>query len=182
MSDRKERGFVAAGSLVRPGWLGRGARLVLGVVILYAILPVIPAFAFFRDAPAPPDDIGLWILAALLFLASRDVVNLGLGVRWGRWPQLGILVLTGVAVAASAIFYGRAWGPPAGILFYVWLVGTAVALGVAFVLSAFLGTPGCEMRSYADLRARLRGRDASEHYCPGGIDVVDRFEQRVRKR
>jgi hypothetical protein len=106
----------------------------------------------------------------------RDVIDLGLSVRWGQKAQLVTLVLAGMAIAADLIFFGRFWAPPLGFLFAAWFLLIALPLGFALVLAAILGTPGCEMRAYSALLARLQGHPASEHYCPGGIDFVDRWE------
>jgi hypothetical protein len=178
MTESRENSYVPAGTLPRPRWLGRGLRLVLGAVILLSAFSVGVAFHSYGETEAVPDSIGLWVLAAVLFLSMRHQINLGLGVTWGRQAQLVTAVLAALAIALDFILYGRLWAPPLGILFYVWLLVSALPLGIALILSALLATPGCEMRSYAHLLARLRGRDASEHYCPGGIDIVDRWEAR----
>jgi hypothetical protein len=107
----------------------------------------------------------------------RDVIDLGLSVRWGQKAQLVTLGFAGIAIAADLIFFGRFWAPPLGFLFAAWFLLIALPLGLALVLAAILGTPGCEMRSYSALLARLQGHSASEHYCPGGIDFVDRWER-----
>jgi hypothetical protein len=178
MAGSRENLYVPAGTLPRPRWLGRGLRLVLGAIILLSAFSVGVAFHSYGETEAVPDSIGLWVLAAVLFLSMRHQINLGLGVSWGRQAQLAIAVLAVLAIALDFILYGRLWAPPLGILFYVWFLVSALPLGVALILSALLATPGCEMRSYAHLLARLQGRDASEHYCPGGIDIVDRWEAR----
>lgn len=60
---------------------------------------------------------------------------------------------------------------------FVWLVYLFTHLGSAFVLSAMLGTPGCEMRSFHDLYARLTGKSVKEHICPiGPLGPIDRWE------
>ncbi|MEJ2326576.1 MAG: hypothetical protein P8186_02845 [Anaerolineae bacterium] len=178
MTESRKNSYVPAGTLPRPRWLGRGLRLVLGAVILLSAFSVGVTFQYFENAQAIPDSIGLWVLVAVLFLSMRHEINLGLGVSWGRHAQLAIVVLAVLAIALDFILYGRVWASPLGILFYFWFLVSALPLGVALVLSSLLATPGCEMRSYAHLLARLQGRDASEHYCPGGIDIVDRWEAR----
>ena len=181
MIEPPERGFVAPGTLVRPGLLGRVFRLGLGVLILLGMLPIVQDFTYFRDVTTVPGNVTLWIFSAIILSATHHVVNLGLGVSWGRWPQIVVVALAVIAIALDLLFYGRLWAPPLGILYFVWIVVIAIPLGVAFVISGLLGTPGCEMRGFADLWARLRRQDASEHYCPGGIDFVDRWEARFRK-
>ena len=50
-------------------------------------------------------------------------------------------------------------------------------LGVSFVLSASLGTPGCEMRSFHHLFSLMTGKPAAEHHCPvGPLSAIDKWE------
>jgi hypothetical protein len=172
--------YVPAGTLPKPGWVGRAVRLVLGALLLQGAFTIGMGFEQLRDARGVPDSIILWVVAALLFLSMREVIDLGLGVSWGRKAQMVTVLLAGLTIALDFVFYGRLWAPPLGILFYVWALLIALPLGIALVLAGLLGTPGCEMRAYAELLARLRGRSASEHYCPGGFDFVDRREARLR--
>lgn len=88
-----------------------------------------------------------------------------------------ILLLFGAAVLLDLLFYGRVWALPLGLTLFVWLM-VVYLLGAAFVLATVLGTPGCEMRSYAQLATKLRGGDAAEHFCPGGVDFADAWGKR----
>ena len=174
--DPRENSYVPPGALPKPGWLGRGIRLVFGALLLESAYSIGTAFHPLVYAPAVPVNVVLWILVGVLFFSMREVIDLGLGVRWGQKAQLVTLGLAGLAIAADFIFFGRLWAPPLGILFWAWFLLIAIPLGVALVLAAFMGTPGCEMRTYAALIAKLQGRSAAEHYCPGGMDFVDRWE------
>lgn len=167
--------YVPPGWLPKPGWPGRVIRFVLGVLLLNGALGIVEGFHQLVFTQQIPDSLILWVLAGLLFLSMRDVIDLGLRVRWGQKARVAVLVLAGVCIALDFIFYRRLWAPPLGLFFSLWFLLVAVPLGLALVLAAVLGTPGCEMRSYADLLARLRGQSAVEHYCPGGIDFVDRW-------
>ena len=60
---------------------------------------------------------------------------------------------------------------------WVWLLYVFSHLGLAFVLSGIIGTPGCEMRAYHDLYSRLTGVPTKEHYCPvGPLSPIDHWE------
>ena len=48
--------------------------------------------------------------------------------------------------------------------------------GISFVLSAALATPGCEMRAIPHLWTIVTGRATKEHYCPGFLDGLDKWE------
>ena len=49
-------------------------------------------------------------------------------------------------------------------------------LGLSFLLSAVIATPGCEMRAIPHLWTLLTGRATREHHCPGFLDSLDAWE------
>ena len=173
--NTQNQSYVPPGILPKPGWLGRGIRLGLGILLLLGAFGIVESFQQLVNAQRVPESIELWVFAGLLFISMRDVIDLGLTVRWGQKAQIAILLLAGICIGVGIIFYGRLWAPPLGLLFSIWCLSIAIPLGLALILAALLGTPGCEMRSYAHLLAWLRNRSAAEHYCPGGIDFVDRW-------
>ena len=84
-------------------------------------------------------------------------------------------------VAGAAIGYlndGTILGQPLWWASLVLMTYVFAHLGVSFLLSALLATPGCEMRAIPHLIAIVRGKSADEHYCPGFIDTVDRWERK----
>jgi len=167
--------------LPKPGWPGRVIRFVLGALVLNGAFGIGAGFRSLVYDRQPPENIGLWVFAVLLFLSMPHVINLGLSVQWGQKAQIATLILSGACIAADAVFYKRIWAPPVGLLLCIWCLLIAIPLGVALVLAAIFATPGCEMRTYAALLARLQGRSATEHYCPGGIDFIDRWAPHLKR-
>ena len=51
-------------------------------------------------------------------------------------------------------------------------------LSLSFLLSTAIATPGCEMRAIPHLWTLVTGRATKEHYCPGALDSIDRWETR----
>lgn len=163
--------FDEAGKLPRPGPIGRLVRFGMGAICTW--------WAWRLGWRADAGDLvlpayWLWFLFALLL--APYVVNIGLGVRWGAWPRIA----AAVAVAGAGLFGYLQTGSP--LQHPLWLAMNAVMLyvyghlGISFLLSASLATPGCEMRAIPQLLAILGRRDAAEHYCPGFIGNVDRWE------
>ena len=61
-----------------------------------------------------------------------------------------------------------------------WVYYWFVHLGFSFFLAAVLATPGCEMRSIPHLWTLITRRATKEHYCPGFLDRLDRWERERR--
>lgn len=105
------------------------------------------------------------------------VVNIGYGVNYGARPRYVLLGIWLVAAFAGYIAEGSPnseflWGTIEFTQIYIY-----GHLGLSFLLSAALATPGCEMRAIPHLFGKLSGSGSKEHYCPGFIDNIDRWEQ-----
>jgi hypothetical protein len=125
----------------------------------------------------PPSTWEWWAFMALGFWLLPYVVNIGFTRSWRRKPQIVLAIALALGVVVDLVLYGTWWAPPLGALVWVWLVYFSAHLGGSFLVSALIATPGCEMRSLTHLWTRLTGRDTQEHYCPGFIDSIDRWEQ-----
>ncbi len=86
-----------------------------------------------------------------------------------------LVLLAGAAVATGAGYAtaGTFDALPLNLYLWAWFAGFILLLGPAHVLSAIFATPGCEMRVYAQLLARLQGDEAEVAACPAGIDRFD---------
>lgn len=181
--DRCDNIFVESGTLVTPGWIGRLLRLGLGLALLKLFYDLL-RFEVIMDrgdtgltSSQAPDQVWFWVLAVWLFWILPFVVNIGFGVSWRRWPQAAVLAGAAFAMVSSLIGEGTIWSEPLGWVLLVWLLYESLHLGVSFVMSAVLATPGCEMRALAHLWTLVTGRRTSEHFCPSGfLDSLDRWE------
>jgi hypothetical protein len=116
-----------------------------------------------------------------LFLISY-VVNIGFSRAWKKWPaaaSAGVFLL----LAAYGYFtQGSFETVTLASAAWVWEFYLFAHLGLSFLLSALLGTPGCEMRALHDLYSRLTGRSTKEHFCPvGPLSAIDRWESGRRE-
>jgi hypothetical protein len=60
---------------------------------------------------------------------------------------------------------------------WVWSAYLYTHLGLSFIISALIATPGCEMRAFHDLYSRITGIQTKEHYCPvGPLHPIDQWE------
>lgn len=173
--NKIETFFEEPGSLLRPGIVGRTVRLLLGLVLIWSLYVLL---AFGRDilVDRTPPNINWWFYMALAFWLTPAVVSIGFTKNWKRKPQIAILTLAAVAVVIDLAFHGTWWAPPLGLFVWLWLIYFSAHLGLSFALAALLATPGCEMRAIPHLWTRLTGRETKEHYCPGFLDGLDRWE------
>ena len=167
----------APGSLARPGPVGRLVRLGFGALSLsyvYGLWDV--RHDLFTESGSIRPLIWNGILPGL-FLVSYTV-NIGLSRAWKKWPAI---ISAGFLLLTAGIVYLQSGVLETSMLATVilsWELYVFTHLGVSFVLSAVLGTPGCEMRSLHHLFSLLTGKPAAEHHCPvGPLSRIDRWEQ-----
>ena len=164
------------GSLPRPGPIGRVVRLAFGVLCLSYVVGLIDVTGdLFTNDGHIRSVVWSGILISL-FLISY-VINIGFSRAWKKWPALvsgGVLLVIGgigyvMEGTVETNFLAQAvWG---------WELYLFSHLGMAFIISALIATPGCEMRAFHDLYSRLTGFPTKEHYCPvGPLHPIDRWE------
>ena len=179
--DKLATHFAAPGSLPRPALLGRAVRFALGTWLLVAFYSLVVGGVGLLETE-PPAHWTFWVFTAFALWVTPAVVNIGFAKNWRRKPQLFLLAGAALAIVADLAFYGSWWGPPLGLLVWTWLLYFCAHLGVSFVLAAFIATPGCEMRALPHLWMLITGRATQEHYCPGFLDSLDRWELRWSAR
>lgn len=134
--------FVDAGSLPVPRWYGRLLRLLLGVAILFWLIPsliaVLPAL---RQTTAVPTSLSFWVIVLIALANVNHVVNLGLGRSWGRGAQIVSLTLLGGLALVSFVQTGNGWGPPVSIGLFTWLLAVYLPLGVPLCWLRFCQLP-----------------------------------------
>ncbi len=174
--------FQKPGSLERPGPVGRLTRFVFGVGCLYFVFSLL-AYCSERVISRVPDAPGLWVMMFLGFHLFSYIINIGFTCSWGRRPQL-LVIAAAMAMALLSLFSnGKLWGPPLGWFVFLWLLYVYVHLGISFILSSAIGTPGCEMRAIPYLWMMMSGHETAEHYCPAGpLSGIDAWEASWRKR
>jgi len=169
--------LVDEGSLTPPGPVGRVVRLALGIGCLYALYML---FLYHQSIIQRPisvlPNIALMVFAAIIII--NYVVNIGFGKSWGRWPSYISIAVALLLATVSWLAFGTPDHAMLGGALWLWLFYFFVHLGVSFILSAMIATPGCEMRAIPHLFRMITGRTAAEHHCPASfitrIDAWDR--------
>ena len=165
-----------AGSLPRPGPAGRIVRLAFGLLCASYVVGLIDISDDLMTLDGSIRPVVWNGILFGLFLVSY-IVNIGFSRAWKKWPAL--VSVAGLFVAAG-IGYMTQGTVESGVLarvVWVWELYVFSHLGIAFILAAVIGTPGCEMRAFHDLYSRLTGVPTEEHYCPvGPLSRIDRWE------
>ena len=169
--------LVNPGSLVRPGPIGRLVRAALGALCLYALWQIL---RFAETTLAEPfsslDNLAFLLFAPLCII--NYVVNIGFSKSWGHRPLIVSLAALALAAGVAYLITGSFDSPVFGLPLTLWLGYFYAHLGLAFVLSALIATPGCEMRSIPEILGRVSGRQSEEHHCPAAfITKIDEWEQ-----
>ncbi len=60
---------------------------------------------------------------------------------------------------------------------HIWQLYLSTHLGLAFLVSAVIATPGCEMRAFHHFYSLVTGNATKEHLCPvGPLHPIDQWE------
>ncbi len=174
MSEVKDYNFESAGTLTRPGWIGRIVRFGLAIICIYATLQVFRNYQEYVFNV--PEQSILWFMVLMAFFLLPPVINIGFGKILHSKPQSWFLMLFFASVYYGNIVEHSFWGLISGYLIFLLPLYVFGHLGISFLIASIIGTPGCEMRSIPHLWAILTGNQTDEHYCPGFIDGVDKWE------
>ena len=180
-TSKLDTDFKDHGTLRPPGPFGRVVRLGFGVLTLLPVVSLVPQARTLLGLSGMPTHFTWWLAVGLGLWVFPYVINIGFTVSWHGWPRTVALIVLATSVAIGFMVTGATWSPIAGGLFLVWIVYTFGHLSLSFLLSAAIATPGCEMRAIPHLWTVLTGRATKEHYCPGALDAIDRWEARRAK-
>ncbi len=166
------------GTLPRPGPVGRLARLVFGLMCLWYV------YGLLMIAGGNVSQTGnirpmIWNgMIPGLFLVSY-VVNIGYSRAWKKWPAIVSAITFTVVALVGYLTSGTVETATLARLIWGWELYVFAHLGLAFLLAATIGSPGCEMRAIHDLYSRITGTPTKEHCCPiGPLHSIDQWEAR----
>ena len=129
-----------SGTFARPGLIGRGLRAIAGLLILFAISPLIIQFR-----PGHTLSVGywgLWVGVAFAFWVVNDVVNVGLGRDFGQWPRYGLVGLPVLGSLGDYLVSGVWWADIISTVIAAELLFVLGYLGVSFLVGSVLAVPG----------------------------------------
>ncbi len=164
------------GSLPRPGPIGRLVRLAFGLTCAWYIQGLLVVSNQLMDSSGHVRSVVWNGIVVGLFLISY-VINIGYSRSWKKWPAIVsaalFLIVAGIGYITSASFQTEFLART----LWVWEIYLFSHLGLAFLISGVIVTPGCEMRAFHDLYTRVTGIPTKEHYCPvGPLHPIDQWE------
>lgn len=169
------------GTLPRPGPIGRMARLVLGGLCLWFVIGLVEIHDSMLDSQGSIRSLVWNGVLPGLFLISY-VVNIGFSRAWKKWPAAVSIIVLSAFAALAYMHEGSIETAYLARAIWLWELYVFAHLGLAFLLSGLIATPGCEMRAFHDLYSRLTGRPTKEHFCPvGPLHPIDQWESQRRQ-
>ncbi|MCW8875634.1 MAG: hypothetical protein OQJ89_13555 [Kangiellaceae bacterium] len=180
MMDTVKDAYQEHGSIEPPRIIGRIVRLLLGVVCLDLVRQIVDDIPGMIERGWPVNLVAICTVFLGLYLL-RPVLNLGFTLKNNYWAQILVFATT----LAILIYEWLSGGPMFGRVFtaflMLWMTYVFGHLGISFVLSAIIKTPGCEMRAIPHLWTIVTGKQSFEHHCPGFIRNIDEWEQNRKK-
>lgn len=178
LDNNTETKFQSVGSLTTPGPLGRIVRLFLGIGCLYFVWQLLNLW------PSMVKSEKLFSNGSFLFMTIFGlylipyVINIGWKLNTKRRPQFLIIIISATFIIYNYYSTGQVSSNLFNTLTILWLFYIFLHLGLSFVISASIATPGCEMRGIPHLFSKLTGNTTYEHSCPGHLDKLDKWESR----
>jgi len=164
------------GTLQNPLIIGRMVRFLLGLSCFYFIYELIR----YGDAVifSLKYNVMTWFAVLLAVYLVNHVISIGFGKKWGRRPQIILVLLSAGLIIVSLVAEGQVLGTPFRYFLYTFLFYLYLHLGTSMIIASIIATPGCEMRSIPHLYTMLTGNQTKEHFCPGFIDNIDNWEMK----
>lgn len=164
------------GTLPRPGPIGRAVRLTLGLLCLWYVSGLLQVWTSLLDSNGHIRPVVWNGIIFGLFLVSY-IVNIGYSRAWKKWPAFVSAGTFLVLATFGCVTEGTIETQLVARAIWSWNLYLFSHLGLAFVIAAAIGTPGCEMRAFRDLYSRMTGTPTKEHYCPvGPLHPLDQWE------
>lgn len=130
------------GTLPRPGPVGRGVRVFLGLALLYFFAGIVGDFPDLADGVNLASPLA-WAGLCYALYAIPDVAGTAFSLSWParrvRLATGGLLVLAGVV---DLVLGGSANGAAFGITFGLLVAVVLGVLGASFLVAAAAATPG----------------------------------------
>lgn len=182
MNDDTATNFQTLGKLNPPGPIGKISRLVLGYVCLYYVWQLVSLCGFGVNADKLFSNTSIWVPIIFALYLAPYVINIGWRINTKRLIQFVIIFVSAGLIAFSYFKNQNTNSYALNLFTIIWVVYIFTHLGVSFLVSALISTPGCEMRSLPHLWSIITGHKTYEHVCPGPLHKIDLWEQKQNEQ
>lgn len=179
MTDQ-ERSFEVPGSIEPPGFIGRIVRFILGYVCLDLFIQIVDDIPGMIERGWPVNIISVGSIF-LGFYLIRPVFNIGFTLNTKFFPQLVIATISITILIYQWLLDLSLFGFEFTVFLMIWMAYVFGHLGISFIIAAIIRTPGCEMRGIPHLLSKLTGTESLEHYCPGPLAPLDKWEKTLKR-
>ncbi len=87
-------------------------------------------------------EAGYFVGVGFTWWYLSDSIVVGFGLKWGRWPQIAVIPIVLVLVAASLVADEGIWGPPLGWGVFIMVQFWYGFIAPSFLLAAIFAVPG----------------------------------------
>ena len=160
--------FAEPGTTPRPLAIGRVTRLGFAIYLGVLFILYLLNYTHLAESDFPvsgPTHIGhlYWIAVVFAWWFFSDLVVVGFGRRWGRWPQIAVLPVALALVLIDLVAYGEIWELPLSWGVFLFTEFVFGYFAISFFLAAAFAVPGWEFRGVPHVLGLIRGRPAMEH-------------------
>jgi hypothetical protein len=173
----QENSFQEPGNIEPPRIIGRIIRVVLGVVCLDLVWQIVDDIPGMIERGWPVNPVAICTIF-LGFYLLRPVFNLGFTLKDNYRLQIAVFFITLFIIILEWSLESLLFGEWFTAFLMLWMTYVFGHLGVSFVLSAIIKTPGCEMRALPHLWSLTTGKKTLEHHCPGFLKNIDSWESK----
>ena len=132
--------FAEPGTTPRPLAIGRLLRLGFGIFLGFIFTWNIVNYIDRAGADFPLS--GYWIGVVVAWWYFSDLVVVGFGLRWGRWPQVAVLPVVLALVVTDLVAYGQIWDLPLAWGVFLFTEFVFGFFAISFFLAAIFAVPG----------------------------------------
>lgn len=182
MKDDTTTNFQLQGTLNPPGPIGKIARVILGLACIYYVWQLVSLWDYWVNAEKLFLNSSIWIPIIFALYLAPYVINIGWRINTKRLSQLVIILISVGLVALSYFSHQSINSYALNVFTIIWVIYIFTHLGVSFLVSAIISTPGCEMRSLPHLWSIITGHKTYEHVCPGPLHKIDLWEQKKNEQ
>ncbi|MFP6594372.1 MAG: hypothetical protein VB860_05245 [Dehalococcoidia bacterium] len=132
--------FVDSGTSPKPLVIGRTLRFLFGLGATFYFVYNLVVYDALVGTDLP--ELGYFIPIAIAWWYFSDAFIVGLGLPWGRWPQIAVVPVIAALIGFSFIADGDAWGSPVAWGVYIASQFFFGFIGPSFILAAIFAVPG----------------------------------------